>query len=102
MDRYFPATLSGEVMAISWLRDRVNLVWIFLILATLVSWSLGTGHELDARYGGVIIIAVAMIKVRLVGRYFMELRDAPIPLMTLFECWVVAVGLMLIGLFLFA
>ncbi len=89
-------------MISTWLRDRVNLAWLFLILATLLSWSLGVGHELAPRYGGVVILLVTMVKVRLVGRYFMELREAPRPLLMIFEGWVIVVGSMLIGLFSFA
>jgi hypothetical protein len=49
----------------------------------------------------VVILAIAFVKVRFIGRYFMELRDAPVPLLTLFEAWVAAVAAMTIGLFVF-
>lgn len=84
------------------LRDRVTVVWFALIAATLASWTLGVGHELPATYAGVSIIVIAAVKVRFVGCYFMELRDAPLPLLWLFEGWVGLVTATMIGLFLFA
>jgi hypothetical protein len=48
----------------------------------------------------VALIAVAFVKVRLVGLYFMELRAAPLALRVVFEGWVVATGGVLVGLYL--
>lgn len=84
------------------LRDRITVVWLALIAATLASWTLGVGHGLPATYSGVSIIVIAAVKVRFVGRYFMELRDAPIPLLWVFEGWVALASAMMIGLFLLA
>jgi len=68
------------------------VVWLVLVTATLVSWSL--------RAIGLAVLAVAFVKVRLVGLYFMELRTAPVPLRLAFEAWVVVVGAVLAGLYL--
>jgi hypothetical protein len=88
-------------MIIDLLRDRITVVWAGLVLAALVSWLLGIGHELPAVSAGVVILLVAFVKVRFVGRYFMELRDAPIPLLILFETWVAAVAAVCVCLFTF-
>jgi len=88
-------------MMIQLLRNRISAVWLGLVLATLASWTLGVGHDLGAKQAGVVILAIAFVKVRFIGRYFMELRDAPVPLLTLFEAWVTAVAAMTIGLFVF-
>jgi len=84
------------------LRDRITVVWLVLIAATIASWLLGIGHGLPATYAGVCIILIAFVKVRFVGRYFMELRDAPAALLGVFEGWVALVTVVLIGLFLLA
>lgn len=84
------------------LRDRITVVWLVLIVATIASWLLGVGDGLSATYAGVSIILIGFVKVRFVGRYFMELRDAPLALMGVFEGWVALVAVTLIGLFLFA
>lgn len=84
------------------LRDRITVVWLVLIVATLASWTLGVGHGLPHRYAAIGIMVIALIKVHFIGRYFMELRHAPTALMALFEGWVVLVGAVLIGLYTFA
>jgi cation transport ATPase len=88
------------------LRSPITAVWSLLILATLLSAWLGTGHGLGSGSGSghtlatVAIIAVAFVKVRCVGLYFMELRQAPLPLRLVFEAYVVVVCVVLIGLYL--
>ena len=81
------------------LRTRITIVWAGLIIATLAAWLLGIGHEFTPRFSGVVILVIAFVKVRFIGRYFMELRDAPIPLLGLFEAWVAAVAAGAITLF---
>ena len=49
--------------------------WVALVLATALSWGLGT--EAGGAATSVVVLVVAFAKVRLVGRHFMELRDAP-------------------------
>lgn len=68
------------------LRGPFAVVWLFLIAATLLSWYLGADHGIhDHRVATAVILLVAFVKVRFVGLYFMELRDAPRRLRTLFE-----------------
>lgn len=69
-------------------RTNASVAWLVLTALTVTSWGLGTQHG----FGGgnhvpasLAIIAVAVFKVRLVGLYFMELRDAPVALRSLFE-----------------
>jgi hypothetical protein len=81
--------------------DRVGAVWVVLVAATLLSFWLGTDHGLgSAEARGVLILVVAFVKIRFVGRYFMELRTAPTPLRVLFEGWCLAVCLALIAFYL--
>jgi heme/copper-type cytochrome/quinol oxidase subunit 4 len=84
------------------LRDRITIVWLSMIVATLGSWLLGVGHELPATYAAISIIVIAFAKVHFVGLYFMELRSAPLALMAVFEVWVLVVAIVLIGLYLHA
>lgn len=77
---------------IALLRNRISTVWTLLIAATLASWWIGSGHGMDdPRVAGVTILAVAFVKVRFVGLYFMELRAAPVALGVIFQVWVLAV-----------
>jgi heme/copper-type cytochrome/quinol oxidase subunit 4 len=68
------------------LRGSFLAVWVMLIAATFVSWFLGADHGIrDHHVATAVILLVAFVKVRFVGLYFMELRDAPRRLRTLFE-----------------
>lgn len=80
-------------------RTKATLAWSGLIAATLLSWFLGAGHELGAESAGVVILLIAFVKVRFVGRYFMELRHAPLGLAAVFDVWIVVVAAVLTGLF---
>jgi len=46
------------------------------VVATLISWSVGIDHGMDYRFSTVVVLLVTFVKVDLVGRNFMELRDA--------------------------
>lgn len=86
-------------------RTNATLVWFILSALTVVSWALGTNHGFGGGHhvpASLAIFAVAIFKVRLVGLYFMELRDAPIALRGLFEGYCIALFGLLTGMFLFA
>lgn len=80
-------------------RNRAGLSWLILVAATLVSWAVGADHGTGSMVA-VVVLAIAAIKVRLVGLDFMELRHAPIPLRVLFEVYCFAVWAVLSGLYL--
>jgi Prokaryotic Cytochrome C oxidase subunit IV len=64
------------------LRSHVVIyVWFRLIAATLLSYWLGAEPSLGSiLVRSILILIVAIIKVRFVGMYFMELWTAPLPL----------------------
>ena len=69
--------------------DRITLVWLLLVGATLISFeSTILGGESLAR---ALVLIIAFAKVLVVGREFMELRDAPLVLLWLFQAWVAIV-----------
>jgi caa(3)-type oxidase subunit IV len=85
------------------LRTPATGIWVVLILATITSWLLGTNHGIgNHTYASVAILLIAFVKVRLVGLYFMELREAPTVLRGLFEAYCVIVCTVVITLFLIA
>jgi heme/copper-type cytochrome/quinol oxidase subunit 4 len=79
-------------------------VWLALIAATCLSFWLGGGHRAPVRETAVsvAVLAVAFVKVRLVGLYFMELKNAPVVLRAIFESYVVAVAGIVLTLYLAA
>lgn len=90
-------------MLVPLLRTPATGAWVVLILATVVSWTLGTQHGFNNyTLASVAILLIAFIKVRLVGLYFMELREAPTVLRGLFEAYCVVVCVVVVGTFLLA
>jgi caa(3)-type oxidase subunit IV len=86
---------------ITLLRTPATAVWVVLIAATIVTWTLGTNHGLgNHTLASMVILLIAFIKVRLVGLYFMELRDAPAVLRGLFEAYCAIACTVVIGVFL--
>ncbi len=84
-------------------RTKATSVWLLLVGLTVVSWALGTRHLSGGDHhmpASVVLCIVAVFKVRLVGLYFMELRDAPIALRGAFEGYCVALLSLLIGMYL--
>ena len=77
------------------LRTRATAVWALLVAATLALWWLGSG-EGDGRAASAAILAIAFLKVHLVGRHFMELRTAPVRLRRALDLYVLATGATLI------
>jgi Prokaryotic Cytochrome C oxidase subunit IV len=85
------------------LRTPAAVVWAVLVLATLATWTLGTQHGIGSHtLASVLILLIAFIKLRLVGLYFMELREAPTVLRGLFEAYCVVVCTAVVGTFLLA
>jgi len=87
------------------LRTPASVVWLVLVAATGFSWVLGAEHGLGSsaqQLASIAILAVAFVKIRFIGLYFMELREAPHALRGLFETYCVVVGTLVIGLFVLA
>lgn len=84
-------------------RTNASVAWFILTVLTVVSWALGTQHGFGG--GGhvpasLVIIAVATFKIRLVGLYFMELKEAPTALRAVFEGYCVVLLGLLTGMYL--
>ncbi len=91
---------SGPGVVTKALSGRIVAVWGILILATLLSWCLGADHGIaNHRIATALVMIVAFIKVRIVGFYFMELRDAPIQLRAMYDGYCVMAGSAILGLY---
>ena len=73
---------------------RINIIWLLLVAATLLSFE--SDFLGSAQFVRALILALAFIKVLFVGREFMELRDAPLPLLWGFQIWTILVCAVLI------
>jgi hypothetical protein len=81
---------------------RLLVVWVVLASFTLAY--LWIDHSID--HGGSLrpsavvtssVIVIALIKVRIIFREFMEVRQAPALLCRLTDAWVVLMGVSLFG-----
>ena len=75
------------------------MVWAALVVATVVSWAVGSEHGTGSLVA-LLVLGVAMIKVRFVGLDFMELRHAPLPLRAAFDGYCVVLWGVLTGMYL--
>jgi hypothetical protein len=87
------------MMPLSLFRARSTPVWAILVIVTIVSWAVGAKHETGSAVA-VLVLGLAMIKVRFIGLDFMELRRAPLILRTIFETYCVVLWLVLSGMYL--
>lgn len=77
------------------LLNPANRAWLVLVVATGATWWLG---EVGAAGTGAILamLAIVIIKGRLVILDFMELRDAPLMWRLLLEGWISLVGALIL------
>jgi caa(3)-type oxidase subunit IV len=82
---------------------NIVLVWAALTAITVVAWRLAPGHsDTTALSHGLVaaIVVLAMIKCRLVIRWFMEVRHAPRWLRLATDGWLVVLWVALLGIYL--
>ncbi|MGB9305322.1 MAG: cytochrome C oxidase subunit IV family protein [Mycobacterium sp.] len=77
---------------------RLLVVW--LILASLTLAYLWIDHSVDGSLRPSVVvtssvIVIALVKVRIIFREFMEVRQAPVLLCRLTDAWVVLIGVSL-------
>jgi caa(3)-type oxidase subunit IV len=73
-------------------QTKASLAWLVLVALTVTQWVIGTHSGVGAPHvsASLVIFVVAVFKARLVGLYFMELREAPIALRGVFEGYCIA------------
>lgn len=82
-----------------------RLLFVWVILAALTLAYLWIDHSAGDQAGSLkssavvtsSVIVIALIKVRIIFREFMEVRDAPDLLCRLTDAWVVLIGVALLG-----
>jgi hypothetical protein len=98
----FRFALSDEINPmISIFRNRLTVIWVLLVLATLVSFDGARLGENEGAYflATSVVFVIAFLKVRFIGLEFMELRHAPLLLRLGFEIWTVAVCVAILGFY---
>ena|ERR1700758_3335796 len=83
---------------------RLTSVWLALSAITLISWWIGSQHSHDPFRLNVVVtlsvLLIAVIKVRIIIREFMEVRHAPNLLRRLTDAWLVLLFIALIAIYL--
>ncbi len=81
----------------AYLRNPLTYVWAFLTLITIASWWISRSSGAEFKINPAVtagVLLIALIKSRLVLRYFMEVRTAPAWLRWVCDGWLmVAFGL---------
>ena len=83
---------------------RLLVVWLVLAAMTIAQLGIGSIDRQAALTPNAAItssaILMALIKVRIIFRQFMEVRHAPVLLRRLTDLWVVLTGAILLGCYL--
>lgn len=79
-----------------------RLLFVWVILASLTLGYLWIDHSVDGslRASAVVtsaVVVIALVKVRIIFREFMEVRNAPVLLCRLTDAWVVMIGAVLLS-----
>lgn len=80
---------------------RLLAIWLALSAVTFLQPGIGALEGRSALAGGSVltagVIAIALIKVRIILREFMEVRHAPVLLGRLTDGWIVLTGAILLA-----
>lgn len=79
---------------------RLLVVWLGLSAITMVSLWIGSHQGRPSAVATSGAIGIALVKVRIIFREFMEVRHAPALLCRLADVWVVITGASLLGAYL--
>ena len=82
---------------------RLILVWLTLSVMTISQLGVSSIDGRDVLTPNAVItssaIVIALVKVRVIFREFMEVRHAPVLLRRLTDAWVVVTGVVLLGFY---
>jgi hypothetical protein len=79
---------------------RLLVVWVVLASFTLAYLWIDHSADRSLRPSAIIttsVTVIALIKVRIIFREFMEVRQAPVLLCRMTDAWVVLIGAALLG-----
>lgn len=82
------------------LRKPLSIVWMLLMAATCVSTWMLSKDAFSSTVAATGVLLIAAYKIRLVMLYFMELRDAPVPIRMVFQAWIVVATSVILGFYL--
>ena len=78
--------------------------WLVLVPITVASWWLAPAHAVGAAVPSVgvtaVVLVLALVKSRLIIRYFMEVRSAPAWLKWATDAWLAVLFVAVFGIYL--
>lgn len=81
-------------------RSRLFLAWLLLSAITILAWWIGMRHDgtpLQPQASvGLSAMAITLIKVRIIMREFMDVKDAPKKLKHITDLWLILFILIMI------
>lgn len=80
--------------------DRQSAIWMLLVAATVLTAVLGLEQHGGSTGVGLALLAIAFVKIRLVARHFMDVRDAPVALRLLVDGYCLITFLALAAIYL--
>ncbi len=87
----------------AYLRGRLTLVWMLLVVVTFVSWWIGVRGKSEGLASNLpvtaVVVVIALLKTRLVFWQFMEVRSAPSWLRWNCDGWLAFLALMIFALY---
>lgn len=86
------------------LMTKSSAVWLLLVVLTATTWTLASDQaQAHLRLlATLVIIGVAVFKIRLIALFFMELREAPPILRGLFDGYCAVLFVVLSGVYVLA
>jgi caa(3)-type oxidase subunit IV len=73
---------------------RLTYVWVILCALTVAAWWLGPAHARGTHVASlpvtIAVLAMGLVKARLIIQYFMEVRTAPRWLRLFTDIWLIA------------
>jgi hypothetical protein len=73
-----------------------TLAWLFLAGASLATWLLLEDRAFSPQWTVSLVLAIAVLKVRVIVLHYMEIKHAPLGWRIAFELWpLIAAGLIL-------
>ncbi|MGQ0622063.1 MAG: cytochrome C oxidase subunit IV family protein [Panacagrimonas sp.] len=77
------------------------LTWLFLVCASVATYVLVEGQDLNVEWAVSGVMVIAAIKARMIVLHFMELKHAPVGWRVAYELWVIVATSLILGIWLF-
>lgn len=78
------------------------LTWVFLVAASMATYTIVEGHRLSVGLAVSIVMGIAVLKARMIVLHFMEMKHASRAWRLALELWVLLAASLILGLWFLA